>query len=263
MPGSERTPAIGPGLSASQHRAGQRAAQQDDDDVLGFLERARIHPLGLLPGASNYTFLVRLKDQGRTGLGVYKPRDGETPLWDFPHGTLCRREVAAYVLSRALGWPAVPPTVLREGPYGIGSVQAFIDSDPGEHFFTLRARCLEEFLPVAAFDVIANNADRKGGHCLLAPDGRIWVVDHGVCFNAEPKLRTVIWDFAGEPLPRALAQGVRRLAADLREGPLRDRMLELLTEPEVEATARRAENLGRSARFPLPGHQRSYPWPPI
>ena len=126
---------------------------------------------------------------------------GEAPLWDFPDGTLHRREVAAFELARALGWPRVPPTVLRDGPYGPGSVQLFVSFDPAEHFFTLEVEHADTFRRVAMFDLAANNADRKGGHCLLDADGEIWVIDHGVCFAVEPKLRTVIWTFVDEPLP--------------------------------------------------------------
>src|SRR5712691_10814787 len=168
-----------------------------------------------MPNASNYTFLSEVADPERTVLAVYKPRDGETPLWDFPEGTLCRREVAAYVLSRSLGWPSIPPTVLREGPHGPGSVQQFIRFDPTEHFFTLRETRLDDFRAVAAFDVVVNNADRKGGHCLLGEDGTIWLIDHGVCFAVEPKLRTVIWDFAGDPLPESLCRDLGRLEQEL------------------------------------------------
>jgi hypothetical protein len=219
--------------------------------------------LGLLPNASNSTFLAEVADATGAALAVYKPRDGEAPLWDFPDGTLCRREVAAYLLARALGWPAVPPTLLREGPLGPGSVQLFVDADPAEHFFTLRESSLEAFLPVAAFDVVVNNADRKSGHCLRDPDGTIWMVDHGVCFSTEPKLRTVIWDFAGDPVPPGLLADVARVAQELRSGGLGRELGELLGPAELEATARRAERLVAAGRYPVPGLDRAYPWPPV
>jgi hypothetical protein len=240
-----------------------RPVSPTDPEALEFLAEAELRPLGLMPRASNYTFLVELAHRDRTGLGVYKPRDGEAPLWDFPDGTLCNREVAAYVLARALGWPRVPPTILRDGPHGTGSVQLFVEPSTGDHFFTLRERCLDEFRPVATFDLIANNADRKSGHCLLASDQAIWVVDHGVCFGEEPKLRTVIWDFAGDPVPAGLLSDVERLSGELRSGPLRDELLRFLTEDEVGATASRAESLVRARRFPHPGPDRAYPWPPV
>jgi len=233
------------------------------DGIIRLLTRGDIRPLGLMPNASNYTFLAEVVDSEGKALAVYKPREGETPLWDFPEGTLCRREVAAYVLSRGLGWPAVPPTVLREGPHGPGSLQLFIEANPRDHFFTLREACSDAFLAVAAFDVIINNADRKGGHCMRSPDGTIWVVDHGVCFSSEPKLRTVIWDFAGEPVPESILTDVRRACEDLRSGSLHEEMLGLLSAGEVAATADRAERLAASGRFPHPGARRSYPWPPL
>jgi hypothetical protein len=232
-------------------------------DALDLLSEGEIRPLGLMPRASNYTFLAEVGDGDGTVLAVYKPREGETPLWDFPEGTLCNREVAAYELSRALGWPDIPPTVLRDGPMGRGSLQLFVQADPRQHFFTLREVCLDAFMPVASFDVVTNNADRKSGHCLRAEDGTIWVVDHGVCFGAEPKLRTVIWEFAGQPVPRRQLQDVKRVAAELRSGPLRDSLGGLLSDREIDATARRAEALARTGTFPRPGNRRAYPWPPV
>jgi len=246
VPGLERTSAIGRGVNPPDLLAG-----------------GEFRLLGILPRASNYTFLGEVCRNGETALVVYKPRDGETPLWDFPEGTLCRREVAAYALSEWLGWPSVPPTILREGPHGPGAVQLFVNADPREHYFTLRETRLDEFRPVAAFDVLINNADRKSGHCLRSADGTIWLVDHGVSFSVEPKLRTVIWDFAGERLPSALCSDVERLAGELDSGPLRERMLELIDQREVNATVRRARALVRSGRFPSPGSRRSYPWPPV
>jgi hypothetical protein len=234
-----------------------------DPATSALLTEGEIRPLGLMPRASNYTFLVELTRDDRVALAVYKPRRGEAPLWDFPEGTLCNREVAAYVISRALGWPRVPPTVLRDGPHGLGSVQLFVETSNGEHYFTLRERCPEEFPSVAAFDVVANNADRKSGHCLLASDGTVWVVDHGVCFAAEPKLRTVIWEFAGEPIPAGLLADLGRVAAEARSGSLNDELRELLSPSEVAAVATRAERLVRSGRLPHPGPDRAYPWPPV
>jgi hypothetical protein len=247
--------ASGTGSAAGPGRSGPQ--------VLELLSGGDMRLMGLLPNASNYTFLAEVRLGDDSALAVYKPRDGEAPLWDFPDGTLCRREVAAYVLARALGWPPVPPTVLRDGPHGPGSVQLFVDADPRHHFFTLRESAPEAFLPFAAFDVVANNADRKGGHCLLDASGTIWAVDHGVCFSPEPKLRTVVWDFAGEPVPDVLLGDARRVSKELRTGPLREELLRLLSDVEVDATARRAEGLVEGGRFPMPGAGRSYPWPPV
>jgi hypothetical protein len=221
--------------------------------------------LGLMPNASNYTFLAEVAGDGHAMFVVYKPVAGEIPLWDFPDGTLAGREVAAYLLATALGWPIVPPTVLRDGPHGLGSTQVFVDADFAQHYFSLRETRLPEFRTVAAFDVIVNNADRKGGACLIAEEGgEIWAIDHGVCFNVVPKLRTVIWEFAGERVPAPLLADAQRVAGELRSaGPLRDDMLVLLTAAEVEATARRAEGLVARGCYPQPGSERSYPWPPV
>jgi uncharacterized repeat protein (TIGR03843 family) len=234
-----------------------------DEATLRLLSEGEMEILGLMPRASNFTFLARVRMGDDVTHAVYKPRDGEAPLWDFPDGTLCSREVAAYLVSSALGWPSVPPTVLRDGPAGPGSVQLFVEFDPHEHFFTLQARRVEDFQRVACFDAVVNNADRKGGHCLLGEDDRIHVIDHGVCFAAAPKLRTVIWDFAGDPIPEALLADVRRVAAELREGPLCAGLGALLDREEVEATAARADRLVRVGRFPHPGSERPYPWPAV
>jgi uncharacterized repeat protein (TIGR03843 family) len=221
--------------------------------------------LGLLPRSSNYTFLVRATgEDGDQALGVYKPQRGEIPLWDFPEGTLCRREVAAYVVARALGWPNVPPTILRDGPEGLGSVQTFVSFDPEEHYFTLQERFAEDFRAVAAFDLVVNNADRKGGHCLLGEDGRIWLIDHGVCFSAEPKLRTVIWEYMDEPIPASLLAGIERLGVALDEGGTdRDELGALLNEEELLALRRRIGEIAASPVFPGPGGDRPFPWPPV
>jgi uncharacterized repeat protein (TIGR03843 family) len=243
---------------------GPSTAGLSTEEALELIGSGDMELLGLMPGASNYTFLAKTPAGDAEGvLVVYKPRAGEAPLWDFPDGTLCHREVAAFVLAEALGWPPIPPTTLRDGPHGPGSVQLFIQADVDEHFFTLRRAHADRFRAVAAFDVIANNADRKGGHCLLAENGTIWVIDHGVCFSPAPKLRSVIWDYAGQRLPEPLAADVARVAGELRSGPLRERLLTLLTEQEVDATAARASRLAQTATFPKPVGDRPYPWPPV
>jgi uncharacterized repeat protein (TIGR03843 family) len=249
-------------VSGDERPPGDRVGLTAAADA-GLLARGELRPLGLLSGASNGTFLCEASDGDRTALAVYKPRDGEAPLWDFPEGMLWRREIAAYEVSAALGWPDVPMTVAGEGPLGPGAVQAFVEHDPAKHFFLLRSGRSETFMRVALFDAIVNNADRKGGHCLLGPDDRVWVIDHGTCFSVEPKLRTVIWDWAGEPLPPELHALVRGAAERLREPDLFARLADLLTEEEAEATADRAEALARAGRFPEPGPERHVPWPPI
>jgi hypothetical protein len=235
------------------------------DRALRLLETGEMKLLGLMPRASNYTFLAEVSDGDLRALAVYKPRDGETPLWDFPDGTLCLREVAAYVVGEALGWGLVPPTVLRDGPHGEGSVQLFIDHDPSEHYLTLAPRFGEVFRKVAAFDVILNNADRKSGHCLLeSSSGRIFVVDHGVSFHPHPKLRTVIWDFAGEPVPEEITRDVGTLADALSaDGEATERLASLLAGEELEALAGRARALANGGRYPAPGPGRPYPWPAV
>lgn len=238
-------------------------ATRDDARVLRLLERGDLEPLGLLPRSSNHTLLARVRDGEAELLAVYKPRDGETPLWDFPAGTLCRREVAAYVLADALGWPRVPPTLLREGPDGLGSVQRFVSFDPEQHYFTMREERPDDFRRVALFDVVANNADRKSGHCLLAEDGELFVVDHGVCFSTEPKLRTVIWDFVGEPIPTDMLEDLGSLLPRLASGEVRERLGALLSEPELEAVRHRLAGLVELGRFPEPGPGRPYPWPVV
>jgi len=231
------------------------------------LREGELEVLGLLPRSSNYTLLARATAGDDEVLVVYKPRRGETPLWDFPEGTLCQREVAAYEVASALGWPDVPPTVLRDGPEGEGSAQLFVEFDPTRHYFTMAedpAR-REEFRQVAAFDLIVNNADRKSGHCLCAVEGGgVFVVDHGVAFSVEPKLRTVIWEFAGEPIPAGLRDDARRVADELEAGgPLCERLSGLLAPDEVDATARRARAVAGAERFPHPAGERPYPWPPV
>ena len=239
-----------PGVSSKPYR-----------DVMGLLERGELEPLGVLPQASNYTFLARVREGGDEMLAVYKPRDGEAPLWDFPDGTLCQREVAAYVLAETLGWPNVPQTVLRDGPHGVGSVQRFVAFDPNQHYFTMREERADEFRRVALFDIVANNADRKAGHCLLDEMGDSFVIDHGVCFSDEPKLRTVIWDFVEEPIPEAMLADLRTLQPRLHSGAARDRLAALLSKGEVIAVERRLADLIMLGRFPEPGPGRPYPWP--
>ena len=222
---------------------------------------------GRIVNASNGTMLVQA-DAGDDVLAVYKPQAGERPLWDFPFGTLHLREVAAYEVSAHLGWEVVPPTILRDGPFGPGSVQLFIDHDPRRHYFVLvEDEAHDEALArMAAFDLVVNNADRKGGHVLLAPDGHIWGCDHGLTFHEETKLRTVIWDFGGVELPPAWIEDLCRLAADLADpaSGLATRLRDLLDQPEIDILARRARALAAAGQLPdLAEDERPYPWPPI
>jgi uncharacterized repeat protein (TIGR03843 family) len=234
-------------------------------DPLALLGEGEIELVGLMPNASNYTFLARCRRGDDETLAIYKPARGESPLWDFPDGTLHRREVAAFVVARSLGWPNVPPTVLRDGPEGPGSLQRFVVFQPQQHYFTLEAARAEDFRRVALFDLVVNNADRKAGHCLLGEDDRIWVIDHGVCFHQEPKLRTVIWDFVGEPFPDGADRDLRAFLEDLEsEGRAARELESLLEREEMEALATRTRRIMASGVFPEPDPgDRPFPWPPI
>ena len=230
---------------------------------IAVLETGDIEVLGLVPYASNYTFLARV----RTTIGevdaIYKPVRGERPLWDFPPGTLAAREVAAFLVSELGGFDLVPPTVLREqGPLGKGSLQLFVDHDPDRHYFVLAEERLEDFALLAAFDVVVNNADRKAGHVLEDRDGRLWAVDHGVTFHEDPKLRTVIWEFADQPLGSAEMAQLEEVRDLLGEGQqLRRDLAALLTPGEAAATLARVNALLSSGKFPKPGGARPLPWP--
>jgi uncharacterized repeat protein (TIGR03843 family) len=217
---------------------------------------------GRMPWSSNGTFLVTVEVPGGDGArvpAIYKPGRAERPLWDFPDG-LYRREVAAYELSEALGWGFVPPTVeVGDGPLGAGSLQLFVDADFEQHYFTLledeaHHRALRR---MATFDVLANNADRKGGHCLIDSEGRIWGIDHGLCFHVQHKLRTVIWDFAGEPVDEDDLEAVERLVA----GGLPERLTGLLHAEECRALLKRARHLLDERCLPEPRTDHPYPWP--
>ena len=221
--------------------------------------------LGLLHGASNYTFLTRLGPHAPSGLrAVYKPARGESPLWDFEAGTLNQREVAAYELSKVLGWPRIPPTVVRQtAPHGAGAMQLFIDAD-GRHFLGEHKALHETWVRVALFDVITNNADRKSGHCLFDAEDHVWVIDHGLTFNVDDKLRTVIWDFSGDRLPPDLCGDVERALVELERGPLAPTMEGLLSRGEVRVLKRRLRGvLDPKWRFPEPTSAWSIPWPPV
>ena len=243
----------------------ERASQAAGLTVPAALATGEIEVLGALPESSNAALLVRCVTPDDSVLAVYKPMRGEAPLWDFPDGTLHLREVAAFEVARALGWPRVPPTVLRDGPFGQGSVQLFINFDPAEHFFTLEVEHADTFRRVAMFDLAVNNADRKGGHCLLDEDGEIWFIDHGVCFAVEPKLRTVIWTFVDEPLPEDAVRDLSRVRQQLSGGGQLEAVLGALLSPgEVAATAERVDLLLNEGVFPEPEPGvRPFPWPPI
>lgn len=230
-----------------------------DVDPLALLAEGSVEILGRMPWSSNATFLVTLRCGSDEGRAVYKPHRGERPLWDFPSG-LYRREVAAYELSQFLGLEVVPPTIVRrDATYGEGSLQWFVEADFAQHYFSLhehRPETHDRFRALAAFDVVANNTDRKSGHCLVDADGRIWAIDNGLCFAAEFKLRTVIWEFGGEPLPVELVEPLERLVE------CAPAVFDELLEPdEIEAMQDRAARLLTAGVLPTDPSGRRYPWP--
>jgi uncharacterized repeat protein (TIGR03843 family) len=235
------------------------------DNIAEILARAEVEDCQLVPSGSNYVFLLTLRDPAAgQGLAIYKPRRGEAPLWDFPDGTLYRRERAAYLLAVDLGWEFIPPTIIRDGPYGLGMVQLFIPSDPADNFFTIRDAHGDELRRIALFDAMSNNADRKGGHCLLGSDGTIWGIDHGLTFHPSDKLRTVIWDYSDDPLPPGLVEDVAGLATRLDgSGGIGDALSALLDHEEIVALRHRIRALLREPYYPRPGQRRSVPWPPV
>jgi uncharacterized repeat protein (TIGR03843 family) len=227
-----------------------------DPELLATLSGAQLEVIGRLPNSSNATLLVRLC--GTDLRGVYKPLQGERPLWDFEPG-LYLHEVAAFRVSEELGWDLVPPTVICDGPHGEGSLQLFVDFDPREHYFTLlesRTDLHDTLRTMAVFDIVANNTDRKGGHVLLGLDGKVWGIDHGVCFSPDFKLRTVIWDFAGDEIAdhvlAPLERWLEAVPASVRE---------VLTDDETEAMCERIGWLVENRVLPAPSSRYEYPWP--
>lgn len=236
------------------------------ESVLDALEHGEMTILGEFLWGSNYTFQVQVEREGQTLTAVYKPTRGERPLWDFPRASLARREVAAFLVSEALGWNLIPPTVYRrQAPIGPGSVQLYVEHDPHYHYFNFSPEDRQRLRPVALFDLLVNNADRKGSHVLVDAVGHLWLIDHGICFHREDKLRTVIWDFAGEPIPEALCADLNRFCGMLAAGgELVARLQACLTPEEMAALAARARRLAGLARFPNPHpNRRAYPWPPV
>ena len=257
--------------------------------VADVITRGEISVTGRLTDASNLTLLGEATLDGVTVSCIYKPVRGERPLWDFPDGTLADRELAAYLLSSSAGWNCVPLTVVRDGPYGPGMVQRWIsDADPEQVVDLVPVDDIPKgWLPVlravdtdgaevavvhadngalavlAGFDVVVNNADRKGSHVLPTADGRILGVDHGLCFHTEDKLRTILWGWAGRPLPVAVSEGIVRVQDQL-DGELGEQLDELLTTAEMAALHRRLDDLAASQVFPrAPAHRTPIPWPPL
>jgi uncharacterized repeat protein (TIGR03843 family) len=243
--------------------------------AIELLERGTLEVEGRLVEASNATLFCTIRSNGSHSQGavaqetvaqcVYKPVAGERPLWDFPHGTLAGREVAAYLVSRAAGWNFVPPTVLRDGPYGPGMCQLWIDLDEDVDLLRLARSTDNELLrELAVFDAVVNNADRKIGHLLPVPGGHLYGCDHGICFAEEYKLRTVLWQWRGEPLPERATTTLRRLAAGLADGWLARDLEQHLTRAEVAATATRIDLMLESKVHPYPSEDwPAVPWPPV
>ena len=232
--------------------------QCSSDKITDALTHGDIDIVGRMPDSSNATFLVTIAHGDVNMQAIYKPLRGERPLWDFAPG-LHRREVAAFLLSEALGLGLVPITILRDGPFGEGSVQFFVESDTREHYFSMfeeRPELHDRLREFAIFDFVANNTDRKSGHCLLGLDGTVWGIDHGVCFSADFKLRTVIWEFGGEPIPQYLLTAIAPMATTV---PLH--IAALLSDDEVHALQERVQWLLDHPEFPVDNSGRRYPWP--
>jgi hypothetical protein len=238
------------------------------DDPFALLEQGTMEAVELIPWGSNYTFAALLVgEDGSRCYGVYKPRRGEVPLRDFPNGTLYRREVAAYRLAHQLGWDMVPPTVIRqEGPHGVGSLQLYMEPRAGAsgQYERLRDSHRCDLQRMAVFDLLANNADRKGGHCLLDVRGHMWGIDHGLTFHYVPKLRTVIWDYCGEAIPADLVADLRTLRRSTARMAELDREVHtLLADQEWDALLQRWDRLLGNPCFPNLDPYRNVPWPPF
>lgn len=237
-----------------------------EEKYLTVLQQGVLSVQGEFLWGSNYTFLGMVEYQGDSLQAVYKPTRGERPLWDFPAATLARREVAAYLVSKFLGWDLVPPTVYRRhGPIGPGSLQLFIEHDPEYHYFNFTEKDRQRLRSTVLFDVIVNNADRKGSHVLLDKNNHIWLIDHGICFHEEDKLRTVIWDFAGEPIPEELCQDMdsfRKLLAE--NSKIVKELRPFLGQAEINSMMLRIERTIAIGHFPNPNPSRRFqPWPPL
>jgi hypothetical protein len=234
------------------------------DAVMPLLRQGSLTMEGRLVAASNATLFCSVDLEGRQAHCVYKPVSGERPLWDFPDGTLAGREVAAYLVSEAMGWRIVPPTVHRDGPFGPGMVQLWIDHDTDIDPVALSRGQSEEIRRMAVFDAVVNNADRKIGHLLPTGDGHVFGCDHGVCFSTDYKLRTVLWQWRGEPLTDEAVAALQVVRTALAHGTLRRELRDLITEDEVQATAERVDLMLRHRIHPYPSEDwPAIPWPPV
>ncbi|WP_027140748.1 MULTISPECIES: SCO1664 family protein [Pseudofrankia] len=252
MPAARGQSPSRPGLEPSD--AGGLSAEA----ALELLRTGEITVEGRLVEASNATLFCVVSAAGAEAHCVYKPVRGERPLWDFPDGTLAAREYASYELSEQLGDGLVPPTVLRDGPFGVGMAQLWIDVDETVDVVDLVRTGDGRLRRIALFDAVINNADRKGGHLLPAPSGRVYAIDHGVTFHGDDKLRTVLWNWRGQPFDDAECALLDGLRAALG-GPFGDRLDDLLTQSEIAALAARVDRLLGHGCFPNPSDD----WPPI
>ena len=235
----------------------------DDAEARSLLLDGEIDVEGRMLDASNVTLVGAIRTGTLEAECVYKPVAGERPLWDFPDGTLAGREVSAALVSEATGWRIVPPTVLRDGPFGPGMVQLWMDGDASVDLAAFVRRDHPGLRRMAVFDAVVNNADRKGGHIIPMPDGHVHGVDHGICFSVDPKLRTLLWRWAGRPLPDEAVAVLEKLQADLL-GDLGEALHEHLTRREVRRTHQRVAELLRTGRHPEPsGDWPALPWPPF
>lgn len=231
-----------------------------EDDALELLQNAEFSASRLVPWGSNYSFAVALEaPDGHTQLAIYKPQAGEAPLYDFPDGTLYLRELAAYLFSRWAGWNLVPPTVIRDGPHGIGSVQLYVqpEGERADHhdFWGSRDPDIERMV---LFDHIVNNADRKISHCLRDSSGKVWGIDHGLTFNREPKLRTVLWQFVGEPISPLFQNDLSEMRN--RRDQLRDTLTDVIDPEEIEALVRRISRFAEHGCYPALSPRRNVPY---
>lgn len=245
------------------HENTERNVALGVEAILDLLRHGALELQRELPWSSNYTFMGTINRDDVAAKVVYKPQQGESPLWDFPTGTLYKREEAAFLVSEALGWQLVPPTISRTGDFGVGMVQFFIEHDPEEHFFTFRDPWDDQLTRLVLFDILINNADRKGGHVLREQSGKIWAIDHGVTFHDEYKLRTVIWELAGEPIPPSYLETLNAFQGCIVKGaPLTEQLKRLISPQELQRLRQRVKVLLETQTFPFPRPGRPHvPWP--
>ena len=245
-----------------------KLSKQETKNIINILQDGNLKLSGQAIRGSNSTFLCDVTLENQTIQAIYKPTKGERPLWDFPHQTLAQREVAAFIVYEILGWDLVPPTVLRTKPsvFGKGSLQFFIDHNPTLHY--MNAEELDHFtmMRVVIFDLVVNNADRKSGHVIFDHHQKVWLIDHGLCFNEEKKLKTVIWNYAGQTIPNEIKKDLQYFISglELKKFQLVRKLQMLITEREFFTIIQRSKEVLSMDSFPYPEpNRRSYPWPPI